>query len=146
MYPWQMRSKDASKERNSREKAKGKDKDYTMYYNTTILLLLLVVVVVVVVVVVPNSLLGGLWTKCMFVKKVFSPRPDTTFQVNFNATTHLLNLKCKKHKKVFSPRRDAPFRVYVYIITKNDFEIWNESNVICNEFEHYFEHLTQAIL
>ena len=75
----------------------------------------LVVVVVVVVVVVPNGHLGGLWTKCMFFKKVFSPRPEATVQVNFNAKAHLLNMKCKKNKKN-SPRRDAPFRVYCYII------------------------------
>ena len=31
-------------------------------------------------------------------KKVFSPRPEATFQVNFNAKTHLFNLKCKKQK------------------------------------------------
>ena len=31
-----------------------------------------------------------------FQKNVFSPRPETTVQVNFNAKTHLLNLKCKK--------------------------------------------------
>ena len=34
----------------------------------------------------------------VFQKKVFSPRPETTFQVNFNAKTHLFNLKCKKEK------------------------------------------------
>ena len=49
-----------------------------------------------VVVVVPNSLLGALWTKYMFFKKkVFLPRPEATFQVNFNTNTHLFNLKCK---------------------------------------------------
>ena len=45
----------------------------------------------------------------VFQKKVFPPRPEATFQVNFNAKTHLFNLKCKKAKKWLSPRRDAPF-------------------------------------
>ena len=31
-------------------------------------------------------------------QKMFSPRPEATFQVNFNAKTHLFNLKCKKTK------------------------------------------------
>ena len=36
----------------------------------------------------------------VFQKKVFSPRPEATFQVNFNANTHLfLNLKCNKQTK-----------------------------------------------
>ena len=34
----------------------------------------------------------------VFQKKVFSPRPEASFQVNFNAKTHLFNLKCKKTK------------------------------------------------
>ena len=65
-----------------------------------------------------------------FQKEMFSPRPEATFQVNFNAKTHLFNLKCKKtkngcrlgemhlfeftvilykllSKKRLSPRRDA---------------------------------------
>ena len=46
----------------------------------------------------------------VFQKKMFSPRPEATFQVNFNAKTHLFNMKCKKtQKKWLSPRRDAPF-------------------------------------
>ena len=44
-------------------------------------------------------------------KEMFSPRPEATVQVNFNAKTHLFNMKCKKTKKTkwLSPRRDAPF-------------------------------------
>ena len=48
--------------------------------------------------------------------KMFSPRPEATFQVNFVAKTHLFNLKCKTNKKWLSPRRDAPLLVYFYII------------------------------
>ena len=32
----------------------------------------------------------------VFQKKVFSPRPEATFQVNFNAKAHLFNMKCKE--------------------------------------------------
>ena len=53
-----------------------------------------------------------------FQKKVFSPRPEASFQVYFNAKTHILRLRCnnilKKEKN--SPRRDAPFRVCIYIM------------------------------
>ena len=36
----------------------------------------------------------------VFQKQVFSPRPEATCQVNFNAKTHLFNLKCKKEMAV----------------------------------------------
>ena len=49
----------------------------------------------------------------VFQKKVFSPRPEASFEVYFNAKTHRFKLRFKKNKKkVLSPRRDAPFRVY----------------------------------
>ena len=87
------------------------------WLSLSLLPLLLSLLLVVVVVVVPNGLLGGLWTKCMFFKQtMFSPRPEATCQVNFNAKTHLLSLKCNTNKKRLSLRRDAPFRVYCYII------------------------------
>ena len=34
----------------------------------------------------------------VFQKKVFSPRPESSCQVNFNAKIHRFNLKCKKTK------------------------------------------------
>ena len=36
-------------------------------------------------------------------EKVLSPRPEASFQVYFNATTHILKLRCKT-TKMFSPR------------------------------------------
>ena len=48
----------------------------------------------------------------VFQKKVFSPRPEASLQVYFNANTHLLKLGCKQKQKLLSPGRDAPFRVY----------------------------------
>ena len=35
----------------------------------------------------------------VFQKKVFSPRPEASVQVYFNAKTHLLRLRCKKTTK-----------------------------------------------
>ena len=48
----------------------------------------------------------------VFQKEVFSPRPEATFQVYFNAKKHILKLRCETTKTMFSPRPDAPFRVY----------------------------------
>ena len=55
----------------------------------------------------------------VFQKTVFSPRPETTFQVNLNATTPFKS-EVQKAKTVLSPRRDAPFRVY-FNATKTPF-------------------------
>ena len=38
----------------------------------------------------------------VFQKKVFSPRPEASVQVYFNAKTHLLKLRCKKRKKTLA--------------------------------------------
>ena len=75
---------------------------------------------------------------CSFQKKVFSPGPETSFQVYFNANTHLLKLR-----KGLSPRRDAPFRI-AYIWYKRLWDLQRKS-YIWNDFEHYFEHLTQVM-
>ena len=81
----------------------------------------------------------------VFQKKVFSPRPEAAFQVNFNAKTHLFNLKCKKTKKRNGCRLGEMHLLSLCSYYTNDFEICSESHVIWNEFEHCFEHLTQVM-